>query len=128
MSRKPVFVWGRVMTVDYYGAFEGIVIYVKNIPMGIAYTSEGLHESSKAGKLENVTTVQIKNRQAIKVRWPDKDETYEKLCIEEGHDSAQVDMISGPDRFETRHLFVITKFNGLKVKVPLSNLKVGVWL
>ncbi len=85
---------GRVKTLDYYGEFEG------------------------------VKGVDLKHGQKIIVNWPDGRSSREKLTIEDGHGTAQVDMNNYPDHFKTRHLYAERRINGLKVKIPLIGLKI----
>ena len=102
------FVWGKITTEDYYHAYEELEL-----------EGEGHMLNSK-----------VKTGLAVKVKWPNKDETLERLVVKEGEDSAQIDMNNSPDRFPTRILYVSHIVNGTKVLIPLKNkrIKVGVWL
>lgn len=86
--------WHKVQTNDYYGRYDS------------------------AGNLD------LKDGMRIRVRWPNKVKTTEKLIIVKGYDSAQIDMNGGPDRFPTRDLLIERKFNGLKVRIPLRGLNI----
>lgn len=102
--------WYKVVAADYYGAFE--------VPIRGTL-------SSYAPNTPNDQRLEIKQNMAIEVLWPGGEHyTVEKLRIEDGHDSAQIDMNCTPDQFQTRMLYVEINYHGVKAKVPLKNLKI----
>jgi hypothetical protein len=135
MTRKLVLVWGKVMTVDYYGSFESIVAKSHDIPHHSLHKNNvggkgvgWIHDASQAGKLKHVKAICLKTGVWIKVQWPNKHVTLERIVNVNGNDSARIDMNGGSDHFPTRHLVIQRDYNGAKSNVPLMGRKIGVYL
>jgi hypothetical protein len=125
--RKSILVWGKVITTDYYGEWESIVVKGEDVPDDV--DAEYPHGASNADKkMRDPRVVKLKKGMRVQVKWPNSQVTLEQLSIVEGTGSAQIDMNGGPDSFETRQLCVQTEYNGVKVNVPLTGRRVGVLL
>jgi len=94
--------WLKVTTTDYYGAWETLGQKPSD--------AEFRNPREKAGTV-------------LEVRWPDGTITKEKLAVEHGHDSAQIDMNNHPDHFGTQTLYVHRTVNGLRQKIRLKDLR-----
>lgn len=76
------------------------------------------------GRWEEIKGIEVKPGMEVYVKWKDGSVTREKIVLQLGTDTAQVDMNDCPDRFRTREILIYRKERGVAYFIPLRYMRV----